>query len=128
MDTRQKIQTFEELRPVLARGAWTILAGEFDPLTPALAARVQSRVLPGCRLLAVIQPGSDALLDAPSRAVLIAALRAVDAVMIETSDEWRAFAATNPDLRIIDDRKACMRDRLEFERLVIGRYVTSEDS
>ncbi len=112
---------------MLAHGAWTILAGEFDPLTPALAARVQSRLLPGRRLLAVVQPGCDALLDAPSRAVLTAALRAVDAVMIETSDEWRALAARNSDLRVVEDREACMRDRREFEQLVIARYAASAD-
>lgn len=127
MDTRQKIKTFAELRPLLEHGAWTIFAGEFDPLTPALAARVESRVSPGFRLLAVVQPGSDTLLDAPSRAVLIAALRAVDAVMIEASCEWRPWAASNPDLRVIEDRETSLRDRREFEQLVIGRHAASAD-
>jgi hypothetical protein len=125
VDTRQKIKTFEELRPTLAHDEWTIFAGEFDPLTPNLAAHIQSFVSPCRRLLIVVQPGSGELLDPASRAVLIAALRAVDAVMIETSTEWRALAALNPSLRVIEDREACLRDRREFEQIVIDRHKAS---
>jgi hypothetical protein len=123
VDTRKKIKTFEELRPILARGLWTVLVGEFDPLTPAVAARADSYVSPGRRLLVVVQPGSDTLLNPPSRAVLMAAMRVVDAVMIETSDEWRALAVSNPDLEVIEDHEACVRDRRQFERLVIERHA-----
>jgi hypothetical protein len=128
VDTREKIKTFEELRSLLGQGAWTILAGAFDPLTPDQAARVQSCVSPGRRLLVVIQSSSDELLDSASRVVLMAALRAVDAVMIETSDEWRVLAARNTDIRVIEDRDASLRYRREFEQLVIGRHTTSASS
>jgi hypothetical protein len=127
VDTRKKIQTWEELRPALADGKWKILAGSFDPLTADAAARIESSAEEGRRLLIVVQPISHALFDDASRALLLAALRAVDAVTIETSDEWRTVAAENPAVDISDEARLSIQMQSEFEQLVLSRQrVRSE--
>lgn len=121
VDTREKIQTWEELRPALANGKWRILAGSFDPLTAEVAARIESGAEAGRKLLIVVQPISHALFDSASRALLLAALRAVDAVMIETSDDWRTVVAKNAAAAVSDEAKVSVQMQREFEQLVVSR-------
>lgn len=119
MDTRKKIKTWEEMVPALERGGWSIVAGEFDPLTANIAVRIASLSEPGFRLLVVIERGVDPLFDTASRAVLLAGLRNVDAVTIEPPAEWRGVAA-NAGVRIHEDAEPDA-DRREFEQQVAAR-------
>lgn len=119
MDTRNKIKIWEEMAPALERGGWSILAGEFDPLTADSAGQIASAAKPGMRLLVVIERGSDPLFDTHSRAVLLAGLRNVDAVTIEPPAEWRAIAA-NAGARIHEDAEPDA-GRREFEQQVAAR-------
>ena len=120
MDTKNKIQTWDELGPALANGEWKILAGSFDPVTAETAERIQANVTPGRRLLVVVRPDNDELFDCTSRAILVAALRGVDAVMIETSQEWRARLKGCPAL-IAEDDEWCAEQKQEFEALVMRK-------
>jgi hypothetical protein len=119
LDTRNKIRIWEETAPALERGRWSIVAGEFDPLTAAIAERIASLSGPGFRLLVVIERGVDPLSDAASRAVLLAGLRNVDAVTIAPPAEWRAVAA-NAGVRIHEDAEPGA-GRREFEQQVAAR-------
>lgn len=123
MDTREKIRTVEDLRETLLRDAWTIAAGFFDPLTADSAERVARQASAGRKLLIVIRPRDNELLSLETRAALMAALRCVDAVLIETSPEWRDFALRNPSARIDEDSAAELRRSEEFERLVLERQT-----
>lgn len=119
MDTRNKIKTWDEIAPALERGDWSIVAGEFDPLTAGAAERIGSLTEPGSPLLAVIERGANPLFDADSRAVLLAGLRGVDAVTIDPPAEWRA-AARNAGARIYEETVAG-QGRREFEQQVAAR-------
>ncbi|HXE12200.1 MAG TPA: hypothetical protein VN633_08775 [Bryobacteraceae bacterium] len=119
MDTRNKIKVWEKMAPALERGGWSIVAGEFDPLTASVAVRIASLSAPGFRLLVVIERGVDPLFDAASRAVLLAGLRNVDAVTIEPPAEWRAVAA-NAGVRVHQDAEPGT-GRREFEQQVAAR-------
>jgi hypothetical protein len=67
---------------------WIVVPGLFDPMT-AIQARRLGQYAQGKNLAVVVidQPGT--LLDAPSRAVLVAALRIVAAVSIASPNAWR---------------------------------------
>jgi hypothetical protein len=119
VDTRNKIKTWEEITPALEQGGWNIVAGEFDPVTAACAARIEALAKPGIRLLALIERGSHPFLDAESRAILLAGLRGVDAVTIEPRVEWRAVAIS-AGAHIHEEAKAGVSQR-EFKRQVAAR-------
>jgi hypothetical protein len=105
--------------PALERGGWSIVAGEFDPLTSDTAVEIASFAEAGTRLLAVIEPGSDPLFDAHSRAVLLAGLRDVDAVTIEPPAEWRT-TAKNAGVRLHEETGGS-RSRHKFGQQVAAR-------
>lgn len=107
------------MAPALERGGWSIVTGEFDPLTADVARQIAAAGKPEMRLLVVIEKGSDPLFDASSRAVLLAGLRDVDAVTIEPPAEWRTTAA-NAGARIYEVTGAGA-ERREFERQVAAR-------
>lgn len=123
MDTREKIRNLEDLRVTLSRDAWTIVAGFFDPLTAEAAERVAGLAAGGRKLLVVIRPCGRELLSVDARAALMAALRSVDAVLIEASPEWRDLAQRNPLITIEEDAAADLRRAQEFERLVLDRQT-----
>ena len=123
MDTREKIRNLEDLRVTLSRDAWTIVAGFFDPLTAEAAERVAGLAVGGRKLLVVIRPCDRELLSVDARAALMAALRSVDAVLIERSPEWRDLAQRNPLITIEEDAAADLRRAQEFERLVLDRQT-----
>ena len=104
MDTREKIRNLEDLRETLSRDTWTVAAGFFDPMTAEAAERVAGR-----NLLVVVRPRDNELLSVEARAIMVAALRAVDAVLIETSREWRELVRRNPSARIDEDTVADLR-------------------
>ncbi|MGH9639381.1 MAG: hypothetical protein ACRD3Y_04925 [Bryobacteraceae bacterium] len=87
MDTREKIVVLADLPALLAAAEWTTMAGYFDPMTAAQAKRIAQYGEHG-KLLVVVLEGEEALLPAPARAALVAALRAVNAVAIAPAGEW----------------------------------------
>lgn len=121
MNTREKIRTLEELRPSLARDAWTVVTGRFDPLTAHVAEELQSLTSGGRKLLVVIQHHEDELLSADARAVLLAALRPVDAVLVEDSNDWREVAGRNSKAKLVEDAVADEARTQNFKALVLSR-------
>ena len=111
MDTRSKILTLEaalQLPPPL-----TVVTGYFDVLRAAHVRDLQeARGLdPGRRLLVVVLPGAETLLDQRARAELVAALRVVDYVVTaEDRDLDRLIAAIPPShlvrLEAADERRS----------------------
>jgi hypothetical protein len=119
LDTRAKIRNLSELRSFAAQSGWAILAGQFDPLTAETVERIENAILSGRKLLVVVRSAPDDLLSAEARAVLLAGLRAVDAVFIAETDEWRSLVGGGPLAMLDDDGGACIRH--EFEALVLAR-------
>ncbi len=128
MDTREKIRNLEDLRETLSRDAWTVAAGFFDPMTAEAGERVAGLSAAGRNLLVVIRPRDNELLSVEARAIMVAALRAVDAVLIETSPEWRDLVRRNPSARIDEDTVADLRRSQEFERLVLDQQTAAVGS
>lgn len=123
MKAKDKIRTWHEIVPALANGSWKIVAGSFDPVTAETAERIQAHVAPGRSLLVVVRPGQDELFDCASRAILVAALRGVDAVMVETSQEWCAALGGSLALTVEDEDEWCAEQKQEFEAFVIKRQI-----
>lgn len=123
MDTRNKIRSLGDLRETLLRDAWTVAVGSFDPLTVETAEYAAALTVEGRKLLVVIRPRDNELLSVEARAILMAALRCVDAVLMETSSEWRELVRQNPSARIDEDAASDVRRSQEFERLVLERQI-----
>jgi hypothetical protein len=121
VNTSKKIQTWEELQNVLQEGEWTILLAQFDPLTSDTVARVNSLVCPGRKLAVIIPAVRDEFLPPKARAVLAAALRGVDAVVVAPPQNWREILSSNPAFRIVDDSVADARERSTFTTRVLKR-------
>ncbi len=64
----------EPARALLGEGAWVVIAGLFDPLTALQAKRLSGFRRAGRKLMAIVEPGENPLLNAEARAALIAAL------------------------------------------------------
>jgi hypothetical protein len=125
VDTREKIRNLEDVRETLSRDAWTVAAGFFDPMTAEAAERIAGLTAAGRNLLVVIRSRDNELLSVEARAIMVAALRAVDAVLIETSPEWRELVRRNPSARIDEDTAADLRRSEEFERLVLDQQTAA---
>jgi hypothetical protein len=123
VDTREKIKTVEELHSTLEHDPWTVLVGEFEPVTPGIAAVINSLVAEDRRLLVIVKPNEAELLSTHARTALMAAFRGVDAVLVENSDRWRRIIGNNPKVRVIEDTAFDQRTRLEFEELVFSRQT-----
>jgi bifunctional ADP-heptose synthase (sugar kinase/adenylyltransferase) len=80
MDTRIKILSVTEACARLAGKAVTIVSGYFDVMRAAHVRDMQE--IHAQTLLAVVRPHAGAILPAPARAELVAALRMVDYVVI----------------------------------------------
>jgi hypothetical protein len=119
VNTREKIKSWDELRPELERGSWLILTGEFDPLTPELAKAIEGCLTPAARTLVVIQRGWNPLLDVNARAVLLAALRSVDAVAIDSGQDLHELAVSNARVHVVNGCDCGNRE--SFERRVLSR-------
>lgn len=124
MDTRAKIKNLPELRPLLVRDPWVILAGEFDPLTAEAAEFIEKKRLPGHRLLVVLRSNADELLSAEARAVLLAGLRSVDAVLVANPEDWNVLIRQMGPARVIEDLGSGGK-RSEFEARVLARFGTA---
>jgi hypothetical protein len=90
LDTREKIKTVQGLHSLFAESLWSAFVGAFDPLTADTIDIIERARKRGRKFLVVIRPEPDELLSAESRAVLLAALRFVDAVHVAATNEWRS--------------------------------------
>ncbi len=130
MDTRQKIVSFENMSTVLAEGEWVAVAGLFDPLTAVQAKRLAEIAKNGAhagRLLAIVLESEGTLLPAEARAILVAALRDVNAVVIAQPDRWRDKIPESGSIRIIEDSEGERIRSAEFARFVIQRQQSTVD-
>lgn len=120
MDTRAKIKNLSALCPLLVRDAWVILAGEFDPLTAEAIELIEKTRLPRYRLLVVLRSNTDELLSPDARAVLLAGLRSVDAVLVASPEDWSVLTGQMGFVPIVEETGGG-RKRSEFEALVLAR-------
>jgi glycerol-3-phosphate cytidylyltransferase-like family protein len=81
LDTRTKIINAREL----AGFEGIVVSGYFDPVTAAHAERLQELKEPGKELLVVVTEPPDPILPALARAQLVAGLRVVDHVAIDSA-------------------------------------------
>ncbi len=119
MDTREKIVTAEaareRARAARAGGARvTLVVGHFDPLLEEHARRLSTLVEPGGWLVAAVADPPAPILPARARAELVAALRAVDCVVLGDAAEIPAHA-------VIDERAEDTRQAEEFMAHVRAR-------
>ncbi|HEY6391002.1 MAG TPA: hypothetical protein VIX89_06980 [Bryobacteraceae bacterium] len=82
MDTRSKIIPREEARQRTSNTRVLWLAGHFDPLLAEHARRLRERAAPGQTLIVEITNPENPLLSQQARAELVAALAAVDYVVL----------------------------------------------
>jgi uncharacterized protein YgbK (DUF1537 family) len=127
LDTREKIRTWDALEADLSSGKWTVAVGSFDPMTAEQAERLHALAREDRHLLVIVQRDDSDLLDLNARAALVAALRDVTAVMVETADEsWRAVAERNGDVQVVEDREEERSRRMRFERFVLERQAAGD--
>lgn len=109
------------MRSLLVDGDWSIVAGEFDPLTAAAADFIQQQASPGKKLMVCLLPSPAPLLTGHSRAVLIAGMRSVDAVVLAENECWQSQlpAGSVPVFETDPERR-----RNEFEALVLAKQGT----
>jgi hypothetical protein len=86
LDTRDKIVPLERLAARLGDACWLAVAGTFDPLTLKHAERLAALTGVGKSILAVVEPGSHCLLPVEARAILVAALKSVQLVVVAKAD------------------------------------------
>ena len=123
MDTREKIVLGEAARALLSEGAWVVIAGLFDPLTALQAKRLSGFRRAGRKLMAIVEPGENPLLNADARAALIAALRDVDAVTI--ADSARPILPLSLSVELIEDTPGEFARSADFVRFILDRQQAS---
>jgi uncharacterized protein YgbK (DUF1537 family) len=127
LDTREKIRSWDSLKADLSSGKWTVVVGSFDPMTAEQAERLHALAREDRNLLVIVQRDDSDLLDLNARAALVAALRDVTAVMVETADEsWRAVAERNGAVQVVEDRGEERGRRMRFERFVLERQAAGD--
>lgn len=129
MDTRTKIVAFAEalskIEARLARGdSLRIVTGHFDPLLGAHARRLEEIAASDGRPWVVITEPAEPLLSAEARAVLVAALDAVEMVTIAPPEGLDELFARVPRSRLLRGEQEDLRLRAEFLRLVRERHRT----
>jgi len=65
---------------------WLAVVGTYDPLTLAQAERLAKLSGNGKSILAVVEPGAGCLLPVEARAILVAALKSVQLVVVAEGD------------------------------------------
>lgn len=126
MDTREKLRPWQTLQADLSSGEWTIVVGYFDPLTAEQAERIHTLARAESKLLVIVQQDDDSLLHQNARAALVAGLRDVTAVLVETDTSWRAVLNENTSLRLVEDRAEEQNRRMRFERFILERLALSD--
>ncbi len=107
----------QDLHGRLGTGQWVAVVGRFDPLTLAQAERVAKLNENGRSLLIVVEPGEDCLLPVEARAALVAALHAVQLVVIGEAHELPA----HPQLEMIGDEEGERKRSAEVVRFIAER-------
>lgn len=78
------------------------------------------------RMLVIVKRDEYALLDENARAALVAALRDVTIVMVETAAHWRAVANSNPTVQIVENVARERNGREQFERYILERQAARD--
>ena len=117
MDTREKIVPAEQLAAKLGSGEWLAVAGKFDPLTLDQAERLAQASSSGKAVLAVVEPGTNCLLPVEARAILVAALKSVQIVVVADAGDLAKF----PGVQISRDDEGERQRSLAFVEHVRGR-------
>lgn len=117
MDTREKIVPLEDLPARLGTGRWAAVVGRFDPLTLAQAERVAKLSEVGRSILIVVERGEDCLLPVEARAALVAALRAVQLVVMGEAHQL----PVHPRMEMIADEEGERERSAEFVRFIAER-------
>jgi hypothetical protein len=120
VDTREKIVPLEQLHLLDPDTAWVAVVGLFDPLTLVQARRLAELRKNGHKLLAIVLEAEDVLLTSLARAVLVAALRSVDAVTISEHESWRSMMPHHR-FEIVEDMKAERTRTAEFINFILDR-------
>jgi hypothetical protein len=126
MDTRNKIVKIDRLPGLLSCGEWSMISGLFDPLTLIQAQRVAAIASDGRKILAVVHPGEKTLLTVEARAVLIAALRQIDAVVVAEAQELAMHCSGLPTFRMDDDTEVDRQRSAEFIGFILRRQQSTE--
>lgn len=121
MDTRQKILSDHAMSDVLANGDWLAVVGFFDPLTATQARRLAELSRRGRKLLAIVLDSRETLLSTDARAVLIAGLREVDAVVTAPPDLWRSLIPKGARVETVEDEAGERARSAEFVEFVLRR-------
>jgi bifunctional ADP-heptose synthase (sugar kinase/adenylyltransferase) len=117
MDTRLKLISLEEAVRLAAQRPVRVVTGYFDPLLAAHAARVEEirAAAAGEALLAVVLDPAAPILPARARAELVAALAAIDYVVVLPQPDAEQFLARIPAAGIVREEEA---DRLRTQALI----------
>jgi hypothetical protein len=118
MDTREKIVSQEQLNQLLQQGNWVVLLGTFDPLTAEQTRRITDAVRNGCKLAVAIELGDEPLLPMEARALLVAALRNVDAVVSSAVPD-----ALPPEITVLRDCAGERERTRAFSEFVLRRQA-----
>ena len=121
MDTREKIISEEQLPELLASGTWLAVVGRFDPMTAVEAERLAEFARLG-KVLGIVLEDEEALLPADARAVLVASLRDVSAVVVVHAQKWEALLPKNAALSVIEDLVGEGVRRQEFIDCVLNGW------
>ncbi|MCS7315904.1 MAG: hypothetical protein RMI94_01140 [Bryobacterales bacterium] len=121
MDTRAKILGPDGLEAVRRQGRrLKVVTGYFDPLLASHARRLANLRGEGETLVVVVRDLERALLPLGARAELVAALAAVDWVVV-AADPEPVIAALAPD-ELVREETADLERREALIRLVRSRY------
>jgi hypothetical protein len=119
LDTREKIVPLDQLAVRLGDGRWLAVVGTFDPLTLAQADRLAELQAKGRSVLAVVEPGASCLLPVEARAILVAALKSVQLVVVASADSVTRSA----QIEVLRDDEGERARSAAFVEHVKGRQV-----
>jgi len=119
LDTRIKILDWpsaeKRLRDVSANeGGWKVVTGHFDPLLAGHVRRLREIYGNGRRILVIVTDPGDPVLPAGDRAVLVAALAVVDAVVVAPERGLDEVLAQLPEEAVVREESADRRRSAEF--------------
>jgi hypothetical protein len=117
LDTREKIVPLEKLAKHLQSGEWKAVVGTFDPLTLSQAERLAEVSRNGKSVLAVVEPGTSCLLPVEARAVLVAALKSVQLVVVAEA----SALPKHPQMEVMKDDEGEQQRSRAFAEHVRGR-------
>lgn len=110
MDTREKVVPVEQLATRLGGERWLAVVGTFDPLTLGQAERLAALSGKGKSVLAVVEPGTGCLLPVEARAILVAALKSVQLVVVSEA----AALPPNGQMEVVRDDAGEHKRSAEF--------------